>query len=220
MKLSDHPELEHTLDAFAAAYCENVFTFLYEVDIQVLLGRILDIHFSKKHYIQKEKNTHKSLENLTQFDIGKSHREYPPPIRFDNVILGSPKQIENISVDYEMFYESFYHQPIQYAIELKFVPLYQSGVLNADKSLDDYNRLIEKVAKLDYPKELDYALQLTLFQSLEEQEGFLTNHTSDKRPRWKEWFEDFKAKVELQDRIGYYYLDLTDKQVKPVFQLK
>ena len=98
--------------------------------------------------------------------------------------------------------------------------MYQSGVLNADKSLDDYNRLIEKVAKLDYPKEFDYALQLTLFQSLEEQEGFLTNHTSDKRPRWKEWFKDFKAKVELQDRIGYYYLDLTDKQVKPVFQLK
>lgn len=113
--------------------CDNPFVNLYEVDAQVQLAIILE-----NHSIKREKNYHESINYIHEFDICKIHREYPPSVLFDNVVLGEPKYFENINVDYLIGYEAFYHQPIKYAIELKMIPLYQHGTLNADKSLDDY----------------------------------------------------------------------------------
>lgn len=57
------------------------------------------------------------------------------------------------------------------------------------------------------------------FQSIEEQEEFLENHDQNKRTKWKVWFDDFKKQLKHNEQIGYYYLDLKTKGIKPVYEM-
>jgi len=220
MELDNHQKLKNALSKFAFLYCENRYKFLYEVDAQVALSLILEECFYEPHLIRKERISHHSLMDLEEFNIGQVHREYPQAILFDNVILGKQKQIGDIKHNDQIF-EAFYFQPVRYAIELKLVPLYQKGVLNADKSLGDYERFInEKLKKLsDHQEErLEYGIQLTLLQSIEEQEEFLRNHDPNVRTRWTKWFNSFQKSVNQHPNIEYCYVDLIEKKIKPVYE--
>jgi len=219
--LGNHVELKNALEHFGIEYCSNPFLNLYEVDVQVQLAKILEKHFYKKHVIKRELSNNKSInESYIEFNIGKVHREYPQDILFDVVILGEPKQLNEIGDISDRKFEAFYHQTIKYAIELKFIPLYSpTGVINVGKSVDDYMRLIEKVKKLK--DELEYAIQLTIFQSVEEQNEFIKYHGPNTRRKYKDWYEKFAETLSKNEekKIGYYYLDIEDEIIKPVYPL-
>lgn len=226
MCLDNHVKLKNALEHFGVEYCSNPFLNLYEVDVQVQLAKILEKHFYKKHVIKRELSINTSInESNIEFNIGKVHREYPQDILFDVVILGEPKQLHEIPIDINKIeYEAFYHQPIKYAIELKFIPLYSpTGVINVGKSVEDYERLIKKVEGKEFifKDELKYAIQLTLFQSKEEQYAFLKYHDSNTRRKYKDWYKnDFPNKIkEKEKKIGYYFLDIEDETIKPVYPL-
>ena len=228
--LQNHPKLHEALSQFALEYCDNPFKYLYEADVQVLLSRHLESEFSASHKINREQKHYPSLEKEKSMNIGKIHREYPAGILFDNVVLGAPLQLEDDPRAPGQYFENWYHQPIRYAIELKLVPLYLlPRTKGADDSMDDYQRFVgyvkpdnKKKSKLDLLKKyqttsLEYGLQLTLFQSREDQEYFLKNHDPSCRPRYESWFADFKELIRKHDNVGYYYVDLASKSVKLVY---
>ena len=224
MCLDNHIELKNALEHFGIEYCRNPFLNLYEVDVQVQLTQILEKHFYKKHVIKRELSINTSIdESNIEFNIGKVHREYPPDILFDVIILGEPKQLNEILNDIsDSKFKAFYHQPIKYAIELKFIPLYSPiGVINVGKSTDDFLRLIKKVEALKFKDELEYAIQLTLFQSKEEQYVFLKYHDPNTRRKHKDWYENFAKTFNENEKkkVGYYYLDIEDATIKPVYPL-
>ena len=228
--LQNHPKLNEALKNFAIEYCINPFKYLYEADVQVLLSKHLELEFSADHKIKREQKHYPSLESEKSMNIGKIHREYPADIRFDNVVLRDPLQLSEAQRKSNMYYENWYYQPVRYAIELKLVPLYLLPKTKAaDDSMDDYQRFVgyvkpdnKKKSKLDLLKKyqttsLEYGLQLTLFQSREDQEYFLKNHDPSCRPRYESWFADFKELIRQHDNVGYYYVDLASKSVKLVY---
>lgn len=230
--LQDYPKLHEALKKFAIKYCDNHFKYLYEADVQVLLSRHLESAFHEPHEINREQTHYPSLKPIQSMDIGKVHREYPTGILYDNVVLGKPLQLKKDDKNTpNNFYENGYRQPVRYAIELKLVPLYLlPRTKGADDSMDDYKRFVgyvkpdnKKKSKLDLLKKyqttsLEYGLQLTLFQSLEDQEIFLKNHNPDHRnPKYKSWFARFRELIRKHDNVGYYYVDLASKSVKPVY---
>ena len=223
--LQNHPKLHEALSQFALEYCDNPFKYLYEADVQVLLSRHLESEFSASHKINREQKHYPSLEKEKSMNIGKIHREYPAGIMFDNVVLGAPLQLEDDPRAPGQYFENWYHQPIRYAIELKLVPLYLlPRTKGADDSMDDYQRFAgRKKNKLETLKQyqsapLKYGLQLTLLQSLEDQETFLRNHNPEKRnPKQKTWFTEFIELIQEQTNVGYYYVDLASKSVKLVY---
>ena len=219
--LNKHPQLLKALNSFAKEYSDNPYKYIYETDVQVLLSNHLEKVFSTEHIITREINSHNSLADVETFNIGKVHREYPSDILFDNVVLGDPQQRSQEQKDNGINYESFYTQPIKYAIELKLVPLYVRGVVGADKSMDDYARFVNiKLSKLlayPYNSAVEYGLQLTVLQSIEEQEDFLKNHRKEHRRRkWEGWFDEFYKLAKDHPQVGYYYLDLMDGKIKSV----
>ena len=230
--LQNHPKLNEALNNFAIEYCINPFKYLYEADAQVLLSRHLESAFHEPHEINREQNHYPSLDFEKRMNIGKVHREYPAGILFDNVVLGDPHQLTNDQINRKLRYESWYTQPLRYAIELKLVPLYLlPRTKGADDSMDDYQRFVgwvnngkklNKKSKLNLLDEyqsapLEYGMQLTLFQSREDQEYFLKNHDPGCRPRYESWFADFKELIRKHDNVGYYYVDMASKSVKLVY---
>lgn len=226
--LQNHPKLNEALKNFAIEYCINPFKYLYEADVQVLLSKHLELEFSADHKIKREQKHYPSLESEKSMNIGKIHREYPADIRFDNVVLRDPLQLSEAQRKSNMYYENWYYQPVRYAIELKLVPLYLLPKTKAaDDSMDDYQRFVGFVNKNEKGKltkltekgfpSLKYGLQLTLFQSREDQEYFLKNHDLSCRPRYESWFADFKELIRKHDNVGYYYVDLASKSVKLVY---
>ncbi len=230
MSLTNYNRLNLALTAFANEYFKNRYKFIYEVDIQVLLSQVLDAHFNEPHIIEKQQKKGEGLKEK-EFDIGKVHREYPVNVLFDNVVLGEPKQLDEVigEIGFTPGFEAFYHQPVKYAIELKFVPLYQSGVKNTDNSFHDYERMLGKISKIEnkerkYFNELEYAIQLTVFQSEFEQKEFLENHNKEKiklnhpnKKDWLNWVDNFKSLINNnKDKAGYYYLDIEEREIMPV----
>lgn len=194
--LQKHPKLNRALKKFAIEYCDNPFKYLYEADVQVLLSKHLESEFKDPHDIIREQNHYPSLDFEKRMNIGKVHREYPAGILLDNVVLGDPHQLTNDQINRKLRYESWYTQPLRYAIELKLVPLYLLPKTKAaDDSMDDYQRFVGFVNKNEKGKltkltekgfpSLKYGLQLTLFQSREDQEYFLKNHDLSCRPRYE-----------------------------------
>lgn len=159
MNLQKHKRLELALAAFANEYSKNMFKYIYEVGVQVLLSQILEFHFNEPHIIKRQQD--KGDIQLEEFDIGKVHREYPAKVLFDNVVFGEPKQLEKVEseIDDKIGFESFYHQPGKYAIELKFVPLYQSGVKNTDLSFQDFKRMLGKIQDEENKDKVGYYYQ-------------------------------------------------------------
>ena len=230
--LQNHPKLIKVLRAFTDEYCDNPFRYLYEADVQVMLSRHLESVFSEPHLLKREQSHYPSLESVENMDIGKVQREYPAGILFDNVVLGEPLQLADDKKATNDYFENWYHQPIRYAIELKLVPLYLlPRTKGADDSMDDYQRFVgwvnngkklNKKSKLNLLDEyqsapLEYGMQLTLLQSLEDQEYFLNNHDPGHRPRYESWFADFRELIRKHDNVGYYYVDLASKSVKLVY---
>jgi len=223
MELINHKDLYNSLTEFAIEYANNPYKCIYEADAQVMISTFLERSFPQEHKIHRAIEWRSLKEsNILDFNIGKVHREYPTPTRFDNVVLGNPKQHKELKEKEYINYEAFYHQPVKYAIEIKLVQLYLSTVAGADKSISDYERLIQKVEdKLFNKDELEFALQLTLFQSIKDQEKFLDNHQSEIRnPKWQSYFNELKEKIKNNsNRIGYYYVDLKDKSIKEVINM-
>jgi len=224
--LQKHPKLNEALKKFAIEYCDNPFKYLYEADLQVLLSKHLESVFSASHDIVREQNWYKSLEKKPSMNIGKVHREYPAGILFDNVVLGTSQQLNEDQLARKLIFESWYSQPIKYAIELKLVPLYlRPKTKGADDSMGDYRRFVEgpksKLKALEnyHATPLEYGLQLTLLQSQEDQEEFLKNHNPAKRnKKWLSWFNDeFIPLIERNRNVGYYFVDLASKSLKPVY---
>ena len=84
-----------------------------------------------------------------------------------------------------------------------------------------WNHLLMNIAQIDsniYMKLIFSGLQLTVFQSIEEQDEFLKNHNPKERQKWEKWFiEDFIPLVVERTEVDYLYLDLKDSKIKPVY---
>lgn len=213
MSLENHPRLNSALQSFTSEYVLNPFRYLYEVDTQVLLSKHLEKEFMEPHIIKAQQEQNKDRK----FDIGKVHREYPNSIKPDNVVLGEPRYFtqEQLKVNTKM--ENFYDQPIQYAIELKFVPL-NLETNSLDVALGDYKRFIDdKLPTLKNWFDFKYGLQLTLFQSSHEHDFHFINYLTDQR--WQEYYSEQREKYfePNKDTFGFYFINLNTNEIEPIW---